>query len=169
MKPRRALAATAFVSLGLSCGFHFAVAQDKMAALQAQFDRENDSIRKEKLFRKLSEALFEQAHSAGRQHDFQRVGLLMEKYRDNLHEALTALKRQHPDAEKHPGGFRDLEIRVRGGLRELDDILLVAPEEFRPPLGLVRKDVGDMEDELLRLLFPRRPGEKPVPQPPKPK
>src|SRR5262249_16294645 len=46
------------------------------------------------------------------------------------------------------------------GIREVDESLLVSPDEFKPPLILVRQDLSSMDDELLVMLFPRRPGEK---------
>jgi hypothetical protein len=39
-------------------------------------------------------------------------------------------------------------------LRELDEFLLEAPEAFKPPLQLVRKDLLKVDDILLRRLFP---------------
>jgi hypothetical protein len=38
----------------------------------------------------------------------------------------------------------------------VEDTLLAAPEEVRPPLEIVRKDLIDTDDALIRLLFPRR-------------
>ena len=46
------------------------------------------------------------------------------------------------------------------------DFLIVAPPEYKPPLELVQGDINKMEDDLLHLLFPRRPGEKPPAHPP---
>jgi hypothetical protein len=45
---------------------------------------------------------------------------------------------------------------VRHGIREVEDALLVAPDEMRPPLEIVRKDLIDTDDILIHLLFPRR-------------
>ena len=39
------------------------------------------------------------------------------------------------------------------------------PEQYRPPMQLVEQDLKDMDLELLRLLFPRRPGEQPRAKP----
>jgi hypothetical protein len=66
------------------------------------------------------------------------------------------LKKQEPDADRHPGGYRQLELEVRHGIREVEDTLLAVPEEVRPPLEIVRKDLIDMDDALIHSLFPRR-------------
>jgi len=132
-------------------------AADGLAELQAQFDRETSGVHKAKLLGKLGDAQFEEARRAGKAGDYDAVGLTLEKYRDNVRAAVEALKKQHPDAEKHSNGYRQLEIHVRKGVREVDDTLLVSPESHMPPLQIVRQDLAAMDDELLKMLFPRRP------------
>jgi len=78
-----------------------AIAQESVAELQAKFDRENNSVRKAKLLVKLGDAQFEESRRAGKAGDNNAVDATMEKYRDNVRAALDALKKQHPDAEKH--------------------------------------------------------------------
>lgn len=141
-------------------------AADKVQELQARFDRETDAVRKAKIFEKLGDAQFEEARKSGNASDYSAVGLVMEKYRDNARAAFDALKKSHPDAERHPNGYKQLQFHVHRSLRELDEILVVAPAEYRPPLRLVRQDLGAINDELLHLLFPRRPGEHPATPPP---
>ena len=158
-----------------ACWVLYAAAQQgtpagRLAELQARFDRETISVQKAKLLEKLGNAQFTESRRAGREGDYVTVGLLLEKYRDNVRAALAALRSQHPQAERDSSGYKRLEVHVRRGLRELDETLLVAPAAYQPPLQLVRKDLAETEDELLRLLFPRRPGEKPLapPKPPSP-
>jgi len=146
----------------LFCLLFFAVgfpvsAADGLAELQAQFDRETSGVHKAKLLGKLGDAQLDEARRAGRAGDYDAVGLTLEKYRDNVRAAVEALKKQHPDAERHSNGYRQLEIHVRKGIREVDDTLLVSPESHMPPLQIVRQDLAAMDDELLKMLFPRRP------------
>lgn len=158
MGPRR-------VRLGLLLGAAVFVcgaiaAAETLGALQSRFDREADSVRKAKLLEKLGDAQFAAARQAGKANDYSTVALTMEKYRDNVRAALAALKNQHPDAERHSGGYRQVQFHVRKALRELEETLLIAPLVYKPPLQLVHNDLADINDELLRLLFPRRPGEQ---------
>jgi hypothetical protein len=37
-------------------------------------------------------------------------------------------------------------------------MVIIAPAEYKPPLQLVQNDLASMDDELLGMLFPRRPG-----------
>ena len=138
---------------------------DKLADLQAEFDRESGGVRKAKLLDKLGDVQFTVTREAGKSNDYSTVDVIMEKYRDNVRSAFLSLKKQHPEAERHPNGYKQLEMSVRKGIREVDDTLLVAPPDYKPPLQLVRQDLISMDDEMLRMLFPRRPTEPPATQP----
>ncbi|MBZ5700980.1 MAG: hypothetical protein LAN84_03965 [Acidobacteriia bacterium] len=169
MTSRSPFAAVVFSWLALAGGAgaaQQAAPAARIAELQARFDRESNSGRKAKLLEKLGDAQFAESRRAGREGDYQAVGLLLEKYRDNVRTAFAAVRRRHPQAEKESGEYKRIEVHVRSGLRELDETLLVAPPQYRPPLQIVRDDLQQIEEELLRLLFPRRPGEQPAPQKP---
>jgi hypothetical protein len=139
---------------------------ESLGDLQSRFDRETNGVRKAKLLEKLGNAQLEETRRAGKAGDYTAVGLTLEKYRDNVRAALEALKRQHPDAEKQSNGYRQLEMQVRKGIREVDDVLLVSPEGYQPPLQLVRHDLVGMDEEMLKMLFPRRPGDQHPAAPP---
>jgi hypothetical protein len=141
-------------------------AADKVQELQARFDRETDAVRKAKIFEKLGDAQFEEARKSGSAGDYSAVGLTMETYRDNARAAFDVLKKNQPDAERHPNGYKQLQFHVQRSLRELDEIQVVAPPEYKPPLRLVRQDLAAINDELLHMLFPRRPGEHSATPPP---
>lgn len=131
-------------------------AADKLKEMQEHFDRDTHAGSKIKDLQKLGAAEFDAATQASKTGDFIAVGLIFEKYRDNVRQAFELLRKQEPDADRHPGGYRQLELEVRQGIREVEDTLLVAPEDVRPPLEIVRKDLIDMDDALIRHLFPRR-------------
>jgi hypothetical protein len=153
-------------SLGVVCGLLVFIAilppsgTESLADLQARFDRETNGVRKAKLIEKLGDAQLEETRRAGKAGDFNAVGLTLEKYRDNVRAAVEALKKQHPDAEKQSNGYRQLEMHVRKGIREVDETLLVSPEGYKPPLQIVRQDLIGMDEELLKMLFPHRPAEQ---------
>jgi hypothetical protein len=139
-----------------------AAAADDISQLQARFDRESNSVRKAKLLEKLGDAQLEETRSASRASDYTRLGLVLEKYRDNARAAVSALKKEHPDAERHTGGYKQLQIHIHKAIRDVDEILVIVPEEYRPPIDIVRRDLAALDDELLNSLFPRRPeGKKP--------
>jgi hypothetical protein len=158
---RRVLVVLAAASLALP-----AARGQRPSELQARFDHESRSVHKAKLFEKLGDEEFAEARHASQARDYKSVGEIMERYRDNARAVLEALKREHPNAERQMGGYKQLQIHIHKGIREVDESLLVAAEEFRPPLMLVRRDLASMDDELLVLLFPRRPGDKKTAVPP---
>jgi hypothetical protein len=150
----------AVVPIGMS-----RAATDDLNTLQARFDRETNSIHKAKLLEKLGDAQLEETRRASQSNDYRTIGLVMEKYRDNARAAIDALKKDHRDAEHHTSGFKQLQIHVHKSLREVDETLVIAPDEYRPPLEIVRRDLANMDDELLDLLFPRHPiQKKPAPK-----
>jgi hypothetical protein len=137
-------------------------AADKLSALQKHFDHENNPVHRAKLVEKLGDEEFEIARQAFKKNDFVTVGTVFEKYRDNVRAALQGLKKKHPDAERDSDGYRQLEINTRRGIREVDEVLLMAPEAIRPPLQIVRGDLDAMDREMIGMLF-RHPGDQPIP------
>lgn len=131
-----------------------AVRADKLSELQAKFDAETSGLHKAKQLQHLGDAQFEEAARAEKAGDFAKVDLIMEKYRDNVAAASAALQKEIPDGEHHPSGYKQLEMHVQKGLRELDEYLLEAPDELKPPLQLVRQDLLGVDNKLLRILFP---------------
>jgi hypothetical protein len=164
MRPRAAQWVALPILLAALCGVGVVSgvgATDKLNELQSRFDSETNGVHKAKLLQRLGDAEFEEATRAEKAEDYTTVGLIMEKYRDNVRIASEALEKENPDGERHPGGYKQLEMHVQKGLRQVEEILLLAPAEFKPPLLLVRKDLLALDDKLLRALFPRRHENKP--------
>ena len=126
---------------------------DKVSDLQAKFDHEKDPVHRVKSFEKLGDAQFEESRRAFKANDFVAVGVVFEKYRDNARVAFDGLTKKHADAERQSNGYRQLEIHIRRGLREVEETLLRVPEEFQPPMQLVRGDLDRMDRELIKMLF----------------
>lgn len=131
-------------------------AASKLSELQARFDHENNPVRRAKMLEKLGDAEFEEARRAYKVNDLSTVGIVLEKYRDNVRVALEGLKKKNTDAERDSNGYRQLEIHVRRGIREADEIIVRVPEEYQPPLQIVRRDLDSMDKELIHMLFHHR-------------
>jgi hypothetical protein len=143
---------------------------DKVAELQEHFDHETHASAKIKVLEKLGQAQFEAAGKAGQDGDFSTEGLILEKYRDNARTAFELLKKQEPDSDRHANDYRHLELQVRRAIREVEDTLISVPDAVRPPLEIVDQDLINMDDDLIRILFPRRTKEpQKVPPPPEKK
>lgn len=144
------IACTALLLCAMAAGL------DRVGDLQTRFDQEKHAESKIKMMAKLAGAQLEAERQAIDAKDFVTAGLTLEKYRDNLRACLELLKKQQPNVDRHPNGYRQLEMQMRRGIREVKDTMQAAPPEVRPPLQIVYQDLLDMDDELIRLLFPRR-------------
>jgi hypothetical protein len=131
-------------------------AADRVKELQAHFDQETHAGSKVKILDKLGEAQFAAATHAQQASDFNDIGLISEKYRDNVRVAFEVLKKQEPNADKHPDSYRHLELQTRRGIREVDELIVIVPGDVRPPLEIVKEDLIKMDDEMIHLLFPSR-------------
>jgi predicted negative regulator of RcsB-dependent stress response len=142
---------------------------DALAQLQARFDKESDAVRKAKLAIRLGSVQFQQARVDMDAGNDENAVKQFESYRDNVRAAVAALESAYTNAERHPGGYRELEEHVREALRITRDTDVAIADSVRPRLDRVRQDLEKLDDELLGRLFPRRPGEqhqaKPGPQP----
>ncbi len=136
-------------------------AADKIGELQKRFDHETDAVHRARLLQKLGNAQFEETRRAYKANDLVTMGIVLEKYRDNVQVALEGLKKKHPDAERQAAGYRELEIHTRRGIREVEEILLRVPEQYQPPLEIVRGDLDRMDKEMIGMLF-RHPGDQPL-------
>jgi hypothetical protein len=125
--------------------------------LQARFDHETNSVHKAKLFEKLSDEQLAEVRHASLASDYNAVGTIMEKYRDNARAAVDALKKEHPNADHQLNGYKQLQIHIRRAIRDLKETVLLAPDEYKPPLQLVEHDLSLIDDELLQRLFPSPP------------
>src|ERR1700676_3840834 len=144
------------------------VAADKLGEMQARFDHEKNPVHRAKLLEKLGDAEFDEARRAFKANDLSTVATVLEKYRDNVRVAFEGLKKKRTDAQKDSNGYRQLEIHVRRGIREADEIILRVPEEYQPPLQIVRRDLDGMDKELIHMLFHHRDEQSMVPKGPEP-
>ena len=151
---RRCLLAAAMLSAFL---LPAARGQENIAQLEAQFNRENDAARKVKILRKLGDAQLDQMRKDTDDGNYDQALRTLEGYRDEVRGAEAALKATGVDAERKPGGFKQLQIHLRKSLREVDQTILALPDSQRPPFEAVRRDLLRADKELIDLLFPRQP------------
>ena len=144
-----------------------AQAEDRIAVLLSQFTQETDPVRKAKALPKLGDAQFELMRKETAAGNYAQALHIAQEYRDEVRTATTALKSSGVDAERHPNGFKQVQIHLRKSLREIDQAILAAAEEQREGLEAVHKDLVSLEKELIDMLFPRQPGKNPEKDKPK--
>jgi len=148
----RSLLAAAFAVLLV------AIAPARGAALPSQNKPDGDPIRRAKNLPRTGDAQFGQMRKELDAGNYAQALHILQEYRDEVRSTEQALKATGVDAERHPAGFKQLQIHVRKSVRELEQVLLSLPEEQRDPFDAVRKDLINIEKELIEMLFPRPPG-----------
>ena len=78
----------------------------------------------------------------------------LEHYRDEVELSVRALSTTGLNAEKHPGGFKELQISLRQTLRRVDDVINSLPYDKRPWFQAVRSDLAKSQATLMDQLFP---------------
>jgi len=138
-----------------------ATAQDKLAKLESRFAVERDPVRKARAFPDLGLARLSAIREQLRGENYEQGLQTLQQYRDEARTTFAGLKQSGIDAEKKSNGFRQLEIHLRRGARQMVDLVAMVPFEQREPFETIRKELDQMDRELVNMLFPRQPGYKP--------
>lgn len=134
-----------------------AVADDHLAELRARFSKEADPVHKAKLLGPLSDAEFHAIQGFVTAGNLSDAAPLANELADEAEEALKALDGRGKDPEKHPEGYKQVEISVRGSLRRIENILVELSADDQTAFLAVKKRLDAVEHQVLRELFPHRP------------
>lgn len=143
------------------------VAQDRVPELRARFQSETDPVHKAKMIPRLADAEFSDIQSQIAAGNLDDAAAITEKVRDEAHTAQEALDGKKRDAEKHPEGYRQLQISVRESVRRLNDILTGLAGDDQKPFQEVRDDLEKLDRQLIHQLFPKGPDGATAPAKPK--
>jgi hypothetical protein len=130
------------------------VADDARTKLQSQYDSEQDPVAKAKILAKMGRLEIDQARADLKSgNDVQSLSDL-QHYRDEVRSTIQALAATGISAEKHPAGFKELQISLRETLRRVDDLINTLPYDKRPWFEEVRTDLAKFQAVLIDDLFP---------------
>lgn len=132
-------------------------ADESLSKLREEFRQESDPVKRAKFFPKLGTALIAEMRKAESTREYDSVRPLFLEFRDSAKAAFAGLMAMGRDAEKHSKGFRELEMYLRRSLHPLNDIVFGLPLEDREPLVGPQHDIEEMDDRLVRALFPHTP------------
>jgi hypothetical protein len=133
------------------------VAQDRVPELRARFQSETNPVHKAKLISRLADAEFSEVQNQVAAGNLGDAAAIVEKIRDEANTAHQALDANKRDAEKHPDGYRQLQISVRESVRRLNDILTGLAGDDQKPFQEVRDDLEKLDRQLIHQLFPKDP------------
>jgi hypothetical protein len=143
-----------------------APAQDRIALLRARLEHEPSPVAKAKLMPALGDAEFAQIDVYVTQEQLAGALALLQAYRDEVNLCDKGLDATGANAEKHPGGFKQLQFSLRESLRRLEAELAHMTADEQVPFIAVRQELTDVNRHLIQQLFP---GESPgTPEPAKP-
>jgi hypothetical protein len=129
-------------------------AQDSVDKHEAEYKSETDPVRRAKLLVKLGSLEIDEARTDIKAGDDDRALSVLDQYRDEVHATIDALTNTGVDAERHPSGFKELQIGVRESVRRVDDMVYSVSLDQRPAFRAVSADLSDMENSLMDALFP---------------
>lgn len=129
-------------------------AQDSLDKHEAEYQSETDPVRKAKLLVKLGSMEIDEARADVKAGDDDKALSQLEHYRDEVHATIDALSGAGLDAERHPAGFKELQIGVRESVRRVDDMVYSVSLDERPAFRAVSADLLDMQNSLMDTLFP---------------
>lgn len=133
-----------------------ALAQNRLAEFRSRFQRETDPIHRAKLMPQLGTAQFQEIDKDLAADKLPDALSVLQQYRDEAQSCTKALDAKGVNAEKHPSGFKELELSLRESLRRLDDILVSFPPDEQGPFRVVRNDLDELDRRLIRELFPNQ-------------
>ncbi|HEV8384347.1 MAG TPA: hypothetical protein VGQ11_05700 [Candidatus Acidoferrales bacterium] len=126
----------------------------------AQAVQGGDIVQQTRVVIKQGEEQLAQVRQQVRQENYSEAVRVLTQYRDAIKSAHAALKATGRNAEKKPGGFKNLQIHLRHSIRQLDQLILSLPPDERAPFDQVRKELDSVDKELIDALFPRQPSKK---------
>jgi hypothetical protein len=148
-----ALSAVAVISACLVA--HGAVReQGSRSKVQAQYDAEGDPVHKARILAKLGPLDMGEARANLRADNDEQALAVLEHYNDEVRKTAEALTATGVDAQRHPAGFKELQISLREFIRHLDDLILSIEVDKRQWFLAVRSDLSATQNLLFDALFP---------------
>lgn len=132
-------------------------AQGRIAELRSRFAVESDSVRRAKMMPQLGDAEFQQIQkdiADGRADDALAV---LRQYLAEAQACEKGFDASGIDAEKHPSGFKQLQISLQESLRRLNAEVPQLTSDEQAPFLDIRKEISDMDARLIHKLFPHEP------------
>jgi hypothetical protein len=156
------VAALTAVLLGATASLSLA-GQDRAADLRSRFEHEANPIQKAKMMPDLGDAEFQQIRKQVDQDHFQAALGLLRQYQAQADTCMKGLAALDLDPEKHPTGFKQLQISVQEALRRIEALLPAMTADEQAPFLEIRKDLEEINHRLIDDLFPgQTPPAKPT-------
>jgi hypothetical protein len=158
---RWGLVAALLLTGGLCALSNRAAQQDRVSQFRARFDKESDPVRKAKLMVPLGTAEFDRIEKQVADNDLSGALAGSREYEGQASSCEKALDARGVSPEKHPAGYKELQISVRESLRRLDNVMVNLASDDQKPFKEVRSSLDALDRDLIKELFPKQPGAAP--------
>lgn len=129
--------------------------QNRVPEFRARFAQETDAVRRAQMMPRLGEVEFDEITRYIDAEKLPEALALLREYRDQIEFCEKGLNAMNIDAEKHPKGYKQLEISLRQSLRKLNNLLVGLAGDEQAPFREVQKDLEEINRHLIRELFPK--------------
>jgi hypothetical protein len=143
--------------------------QNTTEGFRTKFTHESDPVHKAHILIQLGDSEFRDIQKEVGSDNADGALAILQQYRDEAQECQKSLDGTGRDPEKHPNGFKELQISLRESLRRLDHIIADLSGDEQKSFRDVRQDLEQMDLKLIHQLFPRRLEAQPKSQPDEPK
>ena len=140
-----------------------ASAQLRAPDFHARFSQESDPMRRAQAMPKLGDAEFDEITRDFDAGKLPEALAVLQEYYDEIDSCEKGLDARKIDAEKHPKGYKQLEISLRQSLRKLDRLMVSLTSDEQAPFIKVRQGLEDLNRHLIRELFPKSPSDENAP------
>lgn len=141
--------------------------QNALDDFVGRFEHDANPIHRAKLMPKLGDAEFQAIQKDVADGDLPAAIALLQKFHDQAQTCMKELDAQESDAEKHPNGFKELQISLRESLRRLDNLMGDLTRDEQDQFAGLRKELDQMNHHVIQELFPRQPDNEAKPDKPK--
>lgn len=139
------------------------LAQNRMPEFRNRFAQETDAMRRAQMMPKLGTAEFDEITKDLDAGKLPEALAVLREYRDEIGSSEKGLDARNIDAERHPKGYKQLQISLRESLRKLNNLLVGLAGDEQAPFLEVRKDLENLNRHLIGELFPNGPNEDTLP------
>lgn len=132
-------------------------AQNRTPEFRARFSQETDPMRRAQMMPRLGQVEFDEITRDFDESKLPEALTVLQEYRDEIESCEKRLDERNINAERHPKGYKQLEISLRQSLRRLNALLVSFTGEDQRPFLEVRRDLEELNRHLIRELFPIQP------------
>jgi hypothetical protein len=140
-----------------------ALAQNRVPEFRTRFSQETDPMRRAQMMPRLGQAEFDEITRDIDAGKLPEALAILKEYSSEIDSAEKGLDAGHINAEKHPKGYKQLEISLRESLRRLNALLVSFTGDDQTPFLVVRQGLDDLNRHLIRELFPNQPNKETAP------